>query len=160
MRRTSRMARGLTLVELLGGLAIAGMLMVPLAALFQDAAESSAAGRAALDLNADLRFALDRVATQAAAATIPAIPAGGADVPDVSTWLAPLTYTLSGTNLVETDPTPKTGHTSVIAANVAAFRLSAPDIAAGQPLIKVELTLASGTASVSGVRSFRLGAAP
>jgi prepilin-type N-terminal cleavage/methylation domain-containing protein len=152
---------GLTLIELLGALAIAAVLMVPLAALFQDAAETDVAGRTALDLNADLRFALDRIATEVSALAQPALPPGGADVPPVSAWLSPLSYTLSttptGTNLVETDTTPKTGQTSIIAANVSAFKLSAPDMAAGQPLVQVDLTLSANGVSVSGTRTVRLG---
>lgn len=159
-RMPSCRARGLTLVEVLGALAVAAVLMVPLAALLQDAAASSVAGRAALDLNADLRFALDHIAANVSTLTPTPLPPAGADVPPVSAWLSPLTYTLSatptGTNLVETDTTPKTGHTGVIASNVSAFSLSAPDMAAGQPLVRVDLTLSANGVSVSGTRTVRL----
>jgi hypothetical protein len=174
------LARGLALAELLVGLAIGALLMAPLAGLLQDAAGSGASGRAALDLNTELRFALGRIGTRTAAATPWAYTLqyagnGSAAVPDLSTWLqtqitlgkdptaVTTTYALSGNpqtgaNLVETqtDAAGNTIATSVIASNVTAFKLSAPDMPVGQPLVKAELTLSSGGVSVSGARTFRL----
>lgn len=162
MKRPSLQA-GVTLVELLLGLAIAALLMAPLAALFQDAANASVGGRAALDLNQDLRFALDRIAATVTATPPAAIPDAGMDMPDVSTWLAfqgyTVVYTVANGNLVENQYDPKgtkLQSSSVIAANVSSFRLSAPDIATGQPLVKAELTLAANGASASGTRTIRL----
>jgi Tfp pilus assembly protein FimT len=173
-------ARGLVLAELLVALAIGALLTVPLAALLQDAAASGASGRAALDLNADLRFALSRIGTRASAATpwpytLQYAGNGSALVPDLSTWLqtettigkttstVTTTYALSGNpqtgaSLVETqvDANGNTVATSIIASNVTAFTLSAPDMPVGQPLVKAELTLSSGGVSVSGARTFRL----
>lgn len=170
MNRTSRhRGYGLSLVELLMALAIGAVLMLPLAALFQDAAESGVAGRAALDLNGELRFALDRVAARVAATARPPLllapqqpRAGGqqqpasADTPAVAAWIAPLTYTVSGASLVETDPGATPPRSSVIAANVASFKLSAPDIGYGQGLVRIELTLTANGASASGARTVRL----
>lgn len=146
---------GLTLVELVLGLAVAAVLMIPLAGLFQSASGAGIATRAALDLNGDARFALDRIAQRAAAA---ASVSSGAPVADPNTWLAPLSYKLVGTDLVETDATPKTGRTGVIASNVGAFRLSAPEVGDGQAMLKIELTLAAQGASVSASRTVRVGA--
>jgi Tfp pilus assembly protein FimT len=171
--RVPHSQRGLSLVEVLGALAIAAVLMVPLAALFQGAADSGVTGRTAIDLNADLRFALDRIAARAAAVPQPTAPvatppqpappaAASTTMADASSLLAAYTYTLSpaqggtGLDLVETDPTPKTGHTSVIASNVQSFRVSTIDIAAGQPLVKIDLTLSANGASASGARIVRL----
>jgi len=150
-----RAQEGLTLVELLLGLAIAAVLMIPLAGLFQSASGAGIATRAALDLNGDARFALDRIAQRALAA--PSV-SSGAPVADPNTWLAPLNYKLVGTDLVETDATPKTGRASVIAANVSAFRLSAPDVGDGQAMLKIELTLSAQGASLSASRTVRVGA--
>lgn len=146
---------GLTLVELLFALAIAAVLMVPLAATFQTAAGSGIAVRAALDLNADARFALDRIARRAAVA--PSV-SSGAEVSDPGPWLAPLSYKRVGTSLVETDAMSTPARTSVIATNVSAFRLSVPDIGDGQAMMKIELTLAAQGRSVSASRTVRVGA--
>ena len=154
MRRAHEQ-RGLTLVELLLGLAIAAVLMIPLAGLFQSASGAAVATRAALDLNNDARFALDRIAQRALAA--PSV-SSGAPVADPNTWLAPLSYKLVGTDLVETDATPKSARSSVIAANVTAFRLSTPDVGDGQALLKIELTLGAQGGSVSASRTVRVGA--
>jgi Tfp pilus assembly protein FimT len=182
MRSQCERQGGLSLVELLLGLAIGAALMMPLAALFQDASESSAAGHAQLDLNGELRFALDRIAARAAVSTPWAIALasnyaanGMLTVPPLATWLqttvgsgkaavtTTTTYALignaqTGADLVETqaDTPGNATRTSVIASNVTTFRLSAPDLAYGQPLVKAELTLSKGGASVSGVRTFRL----
>jgi len=146
---------GLTLVELLFALAIAAILMVPLAATFQTAAGSGIAARAALDLNVDARFALDRIARRAAVA--PSV-SSGAEVSDPGPWLAPLSYKRVGASLVETDATSTPARTSVIATNVSAFRLSVPDIGDGQAMMKIELTLATQGGSVSASRTVRVGA--
>jgi Tfp pilus assembly protein FimT len=173
---------GLTLVELLLALGIGALLMAPLALMFQDGLDANAGSHAQLDLNGELRFALDRIAVRAAGSTPWAIalapsyaPNGMLTVPPLASWLqaAPTagkgtvstttTYALSGNpqvgaDLVETQTDSPGGatRTSVIASNVTAFRLTAPDAAYGQPLVKAELTLSKGGASASGVRTFRL----
>jgi hypothetical protein len=58
-------------------------------------------------------------------------------------------------NLVETNG----ARTSIIAANVTAFRLSAPEVGDGQPTLKIELTLQAQGNSVSASRSVRAGTA-
>ncbi|WP_036168254.1 prepilin-type N-terminal cleavage/methylation domain-containing protein [Massilia sp. 9096] len=160
-----RCDHGLSLVELLMALAISAVLLLPLAALLQDAMESGAVGRSALDLNGDLRFALDRVAARVTTAARPAqlqpqapppqFPPYG-DTPAVAAWIAPFAYSVSGTSLVETDPGVTPTRTSVIAANVASFKLSAVDTTYGQGLVRIELTLAANGASASGARTVRL----
>jgi Tfp pilus assembly protein PilW len=173
---------GLTLVELLLALGIGALLMAPLARLFQDAAESSAGGHAQLDLNTELRFALDHIAVRAAGSTPWPIalagsygPNGMLTVPPLTTWLqtatgagktavgTTTTYALvgnpqAGANLVETqiDSPGNATRTSIIASNVTVFRLTAPNAAYGQPLLRAELTLSKGSASASGFRTFRL----
>lgn len=153
---TSYRQRGLTLVELLVSLAIAAAVMAPLAAMFQGASDSSVSTRAALDLNREARFALDRISRSAAAA--PAVTVG-VNVADANTWLQ-TTYALSGANLVETDPTVKPTRTATVASGVTAFKLSVPDIGDGQAIMKVDMTLASGVNSVSVSRLVRVGSMP
>jgi Tfp pilus assembly protein FimT len=149
----SRRQGGLTLVELLLGLAITATLVAPLAAMFQTASDSSLSARGALDLNREARFALDRIARSAAAA--PAVTVG-ANAADPNTWLLP-TYTLAGTDLVETDTSVKPTRTSTIASNVTTFQLSVPDIGDGQALMKIDLKLEAGNNSVSVSRLVRVG---
>jgi len=172
-----RAHQGFTLVELLLGLAIAALLMVPLAAMFQSASGSAVATRAALDLNADARFALDRIARRVAALSP---VASGATVTDAgaAAWLGALSYTVVNGNLVEsgtataTAPAPgpataaagtapgiaSSAGTGVIASNVSAFRLSTPEVGDGQPVLKIDLRLEAGGSSVSASRTVRVGA--
>lgn len=146
MKRPLRNRQGWTLVELLLALAIGAALMVPLASLFQASSNSSIAAETAIDLNTDARFALERIATRAA--TLPLPPAGPAGI---DTKVLQSAYTVAGGNLVETDTR------AVIASNVAAFKLSIPDNGAGQPLLKIDLTLAAASGSVSASRTVRIG---
>ncbi|QBE65459.1 PilW family protein [Pseudoduganella lutea] len=140
---------GFTLVELLAGLAIAAILVLPLADLLRTGADSARITRAALDLNENARLALGRIARTAA--DTPEAKA----VTDVApaSWLAPVTYTLTGTDLVER----KAGISSVIASNVAAFELSAPEVVDGRPLLAIALTLSAEGTTVTRTRTVRVG---
>lgn len=153
---THQAQQGLSLVELLLGLAIGAVLMVPLAAMFQSASGSAVTTRAALDLNADARLVLDRIAQRAAAL---GSVSSGATVTDTSPWLAPLGYKVVGTDLVETDATPPgAARTRIVASNVGSFQLSAPEVGDGQVLLKIDLTLRAEGSSVSASRIVRVGA--
>lgn len=157
MRPAVHAQRGLTLVELLLAMVLTGLLMVPITTLVGQAVDDNVVTSATLAQDADLRFALDRIAARAAAKTPTAWPPAGADVPPATTWLAPVSYALSGSNLVETDTSVSPTRVSIIAANVSAFQLSAPDIADGQLLLTADITLAANGASVHGTRTIRLG---
>lgn len=148
--------QGFTLLELLLALAISAALLAPLASIFQSAADSGAGTRAGFDMNADARFALDRIATSVAALQ-PAATDVALD--DANNLLAPskLAYAQSGANLVETDSSVTPARSSVIATNVTAFRLSSPATGDGQPLMTIELTMASGGSTVSAARTVRIG---
>jgi type II secretory pathway pseudopilin PulG len=148
---------GWSLAELLIALALAAMLMVPLTTMFASAANGAVAARAARAPTADARFALGRIAARAAVA--PAITSSAAaQTPDA--WLAPYTYALVGTDLVETVAAPPPARSSVIAANVSAFALSAPDAGDGRALLKVDLTLTAQGNSVTVSRTLRAGVEP
>ena len=160
--------RGLTLVELLIGLALTAILMAPLAAMFQGTVQAGAATRAALDVNGDARFALDRIALRAATASSVSDGTGVIVQPGAAPATA-LKYAIVGTDLVESEYATSTSplsaiilamtptRTGVIASNAAAFKLSAP-ATGSQTLLRIDLTLAApGGAGVSVSRTVRVG---
>lgn len=166
-----RAQRGLTLIELLLALAMTAILMAPLAAMFQGAALTGAATRAALDLNADARFALDRIALRAATAYSMS-DATGVIVQTGASPATALKYAIVGTDLVESEyatttsvlgaiasivVAPSPTRTGIVASNAVAFKLTAPPTGS-QTLLKIDLTLAApGGASVSASRTVRAG---
>jgi len=168
-----RAQRGLTLAELLLALAITGVLMVPLAAMFQTAANSSVAVRGALDLNNDARFALDRIAVRAQTASMindskgtvlqpgsapaPALKYAIVDGKLVESEYATTTTTIL--SIIKTILAPTPPRVSTIAANVTAFQLSAP-ATNGQPLLKIAMTLAANGSEVNASRTVRVGSTP
>jgi len=176
----ARAQRGLTLVELLLGLAITAIVMAPLALMFQNAVNGAAAVTTALALNSDARFAVDRIARRAAAASMVSDSSGLVVQPGVAPAPA-LTYTIVGRDLVETENATKSGGTttilgtllttvvtllaptppvtSVIATNATSLKLSAP-ATGSQPLLKIELTLAAGGTTVNASRTIRVGSPP
>ncbi|HEX8604075.1 MAG TPA: prepilin-type N-terminal cleavage/methylation domain-containing protein [Pseudoduganella sp.] len=147
---------GFTLAELLGGLAIAAILLMPLADMLRSATESARSVRSALDLNNDARFALGRISRRASAAT--AVPVGARLAP--AALLAPFAYATEGTDLVETDKRVTPARKSVIAANVKDFRLTAPEVVDGLPLLTVEITLGADVNAITRTRTIRIGAQP
>jgi len=168
-----RAQRGLTLAELLLALAVTALLMVPLAGMFQTAANSGIAVRSALDLNSDARFALDRIGMRVQTASM--INDSNGTVLQPGTAPAPaLKYAIVDGNLVESEyatststiltiikiilaPAPR--RVSTIATNVTAFQLSAPNTN-GQPLLKIAMTLAANGSQVNASRTVRVGSAP
>lgn len=166
------MERGLTLAELLLALAMTAIVMVPLAGMFQTATSGALATRAALDLNSDARFALERIAQRATGASS-VRDANGVVVSPGAAPAPALTYTVVNGNLVETEnatttsligsiitillPTPP--RVSVIASNVVAIALSTPPTN-GQTLLKIDLSLAAGGAEVKASRTVRVGSPP
>jgi prepilin-type N-terminal cleavage/methylation domain-containing protein len=168
-----RAQRGLTLAELLLALAITGVLMVPLAAMFQTAANSGIAVRSALDLNSDARFALDRIAVRVQTASMindsngtvlqpgtapaPALKYAIVDGDLVESEYATSTSTILTTIKIILAPAPR--RVSTIATNVTAFQLSAPNTN-GQPLLTIAMTLAANGSQVDASRTVRVGSAP
>lgn len=159
-------ARGVTLVELLVGLAIAAIVLLPLTDMLRAGADSARFVRSGLDQNADARFAINRVAAQAASITTPK-PAPG-DVAEPAAWLAPMQYTLQNGALVETVPDPKPARSSVLLTGVRSFVTTVPEIGAGATLLRIDLVLdrpdcqpgANQTCTVSYSRTVRAGARP
>ena len=162
-----RPAAGFTLAELLIALVIAGIILLPLADMLHVGTDTARAVRSSLDAGADARFALDRITTRAGIATgaTPPQPASASAAAIAQAWLAPLQYTLKGSDLIETDTDPKSAHSSIIASNVASFKLEAPLPEPGwRQMLYVSLTL-DPVASACGAhcthaRTVRLGPTP
>jgi len=159
--------RGITLIELLVGMAIAAIVLLPLTDMLRVGADSARFVRANLDQNADARLAADRItariAAQASSTNGP--KPGTPPVGDPAAWLAPWQYKLANGALTETDPSPKSARTSVLATGVRSFALTVPEIGAGYPVLRIDLVLdrpdcqATGAAClVSYARTVRLGA--
>ena len=143
--------RGLSLVELLLGLAITALVMAPLVPMLQTAnATASVAGdQIALQREAD--FALERIAARIRAS---APSAKTIDKPS-SEWLKPAEYVFSNGALLE-----QQGKESyVLAESVTAFTLSGAMTDSAQPLIKVSLSLARGASSTTVAATVRMGTA-
>jgi len=160
---TPRPPRGYTLLELLVGLAIAAIVMLPLTDMLRAGVENARFVRAELDRNADARFAIGRIANQATRnGPVP----GPATAGNPAAWLAPLQYTLQNGVLVETDPTTGRVRQSVLATGVQSFALDIPDNGVGQPVLRIDLVLGRAdcdgggvqSCSVTYARSVRLGA--
>jgi prepilin-type N-terminal cleavage/methylation domain-containing protein len=161
-----RPAHGYTLLELMIGLTIAALVMLPLSEMLRAGADSARFVRAGLDQNADARFVLDRIVTQAARTDVP--PPNAANAGNPAAWLAPRQYMLTNGALVETAPVGKTVRTSVLATGVRAFDLRMPDVGAGRLVLRIDLVFdrpdcdasRGQDCSIAYARTVRLGAAP
>jgi prepilin-type N-terminal cleavage/methylation domain-containing protein len=159
-----RPAHGYTLLELMIGLTIAALVMLPLSEMLRAGADSARFVRAGLDQNADARFAIGRIVAQAANAKQP--DANNTD--NLAAWLTPLQYTLINGVLVETDTEAKPVRNSVLATGVRAFDLRMPDVGAGRRVLRIELVFdrpdcdssRGQDCSVAYARTVRLGSTP
>ena len=155
-----RPAHGYTLLELLIGLAIAALLMLPLSEMLRADADSARFVRAGLDQNADARFAIGRIVANAAEAP----PQKAKNTGNLAAWLATLPYALTNGVLVET----RSGAKMVLANGVRAFDLRMLDVGAGRPVLRIELVFdrpdcdvsRGQNCSIAYARTVRLGAAP
>jgi Tfp pilus assembly protein PilW len=147
-----RPARGTTLAELLVALAVAAIVLAPLARLMRTnaAASAVAADRVAVERDAD--FALERIAARVRATT-PALLAPNADSSTSGSWFGAVTFQLSSGKLVETS-----GATSrTLADNVTAFSITPNTVLTGQQLVLASVTLARGDASTTHSATVRMG---
>lgn len=145
-----RHAGGLSLVELLVVLAIAAMLLAPLAELLSTAGATAAASTGQLALEHEAGFALQRIASVARAApAVPLDPADGGGVRS-GTWFD-VSFELNGNKLTEKGSGPP----HVLARDVAAFDIRAPQ-QDGQQLVQASITLVRGNLSYSSGISVRL----
>jgi prepilin-type N-terminal cleavage/methylation domain-containing protein len=141
--------RGLSLIELLIGLAIGALVLAPLLPMLQTANAAARVTGDQVALERDADFALERIAARIRA-TAPSTALSGAS----SSWLAPVSYVLSNGTLVERQAnTPDLA----LADSVTDFQLGAPTVIAGRQLIQVSLSLARGDASVTANTTVRMG---
>lgn len=159
MAARSTYERGLTLVELLVGLALAALLLMPLAVLFQTAAQSAQAGGDQLEQAAQARFAARRIATTMraqAAVTLPATPDDtGTAIPGLRYWVR---RTGALPEVMETRPgAPGTTTPDRVLAVPATLAVTAPVASDGGQLISIVVSMTGGG---SASETVRLGSAP
>jgi len=146
--------RGYTLVELLLGLAIAAIILLPLADMLRTSADSARTVRSRLDLNAEANFAIEKIAARAAAVT------GTATAP--ADWLKLLGFEecRNTRELLEGATCSQPDRNATVAANVDKVDLSMPDTAT--PTLRIALTLSHPDVAgpVTRVRTVRVGAYP
>jgi Tfp pilus assembly protein PilW len=144
-------SRGLSLVELLLALALAAMMLAPLAAMMLNMATASAAAADRTALARDADFALTRIAAavRATPATLLTPPAnGGTD--DSNNWFD-VEFKWENGQLMQKHPD------GVLADNVTNFAITAPYVEAGQQLVQVSLTLARNDVAITSGLTLRLG---
>lgn len=129
MSRRPALQRGLSLIELLLGLAIMAMIMAPLVPMLETASAAARIGgsQAALEQEAD--FALERIAARIRA-TDPVVLSGAS-----ADWLTPAVYVVVDKTLFERQG----GNNYPLAEGVSDFRLEA--VAGTLPLIRISLAL-------------------
>jgi Tfp pilus assembly protein PilW len=159
MRAPLPRMHGLTLIELLVGLALTTMLLVAMTSMLQVSTAAGAASSAQLDLQEQAQFAVRRIARRIEQ-TPAAMLADKSDAASSANWLAPALFDLrKGTAPGTLALTETIGPVSTILAEpVGAFAITAAPVAAGRSVVTVALTLTSGDASASATVSVRLGA--
>jgi len=140
--------RGVSLVELLLGLAITALVLGPLVPLLQTANATTRIGgsQAALEREAD--FAIERISDRIrATAPSTALSANRDD------WLKPSVYVFTGGTLYE----QQAGVNYTLAESVTSFDLTAPVSTGGQQAIQVSLTLQRDGFSATSGATVRMG---
>lgn len=146
--------RGMTLVEVLVGLAITAVLMRTMTAMLTGATAASSAGAAQLDLQAQAQFVVQRIAAQIG--RIPTMPLP--DKTDNTTsapWNLSASYVWDPVAKTLSEITPTTTH--VIADSVSSFAITSPPVTAGQTTVAVSVTLTRGVATAAANASLRMG---
>ena len=140
---------GISLVELLLGLAITALVMAPLVPMLQTsfAATRIAGNQSALEQEAD--FALERIAARIRATA----PSADLSKPEAE-WLKPAVYVYTVADGTLREQQGKDSY--LLAESVTAFDLTAPAVN-GTPLITASLSLARDGASTTAVTTVRLG---
>lgn len=147
-------AAGLTLIELLIGLALTAMLMVAMTSMLQVSTAAGAVSAEQLDLQEQARFAVRRIA-QRIEQTPEAVLPDKSDDTNSGTWLMPALYDLRAGALSETIGSV----TSVLADNATSLRITTAPVAAGRSVVTVAFALKKGNAVASATVSVRVGAA-
>ena len=142
---------GLTLLELLLGLAITALVMAPLVPMLQTAAAAAGATGNQAALEQEANFALERIAARIRATA----PTAALKDKPYAEWLKPAVYTWNGATLTEKLDTK----TSILAESVTAFDMTVAGATSDEPLLTVSLGLANDTASTSATIVVRMGTA-
>jgi len=143
-----RYEHGLSLIELLLGLAITALVMAPLVPMFATASNAARITGDQAALEQDARLALTRIS-----ARIRATPPSTQLSANRADWLKPSVYVVSNGTLIE----QLGGINYVLAESVTAFTITAPPSAGGQALIQVSLSLARGGATTTTGATVRMG---
>lgn len=159
--------RGITLIELLIGMVISGIVLGAISGLVKLGADAQSSGRTANELTYQGRFALERISDRARLLAPKPLSLPAANT--TGNWFAPtgctaaacVMYCLNGSGqLIETTTadTACTGST-VIASNVSTFEAAMPNGAGAvdRSIAVIRLTLASGVNAVALSASVRLG---
>ncbi|HEX9174015.1 MAG TPA: prepilin-type N-terminal cleavage/methylation domain-containing protein [Telluria sp.] len=145
--------RGLSLVELLAGLAIAAAVMAPLVQMQSTAASAAVIVRTQLEAEREADFALERIVARVRS-TAPAALAANASEASSGNWFGSVTFLRVGEQLLERSG----GVDQVLAESVTDFRIVALASVGAQPLVQVSLTLAHAR-SASNEQALALAAA-
>lgn len=155
-RHAASREHGLSMIELLLGLAITALVMAPLVPMLATASTAARIADEQGTLERDADFALERIAARIRA-TAPA-----ADLRDkpVNDWLKPAIYSVSAAGaLVEQQGTETYPLTEPGSVGETDFILSVPLTEASQPAIRISLTMKRGAASTTAVATIRMGTA-
>lgn len=150
--------RGMTLVELLVGLAITALLLTSMTAMLRSAQAASEVTAAQLELQAQAQFALQRIAIQVGQTPNALLPAKSDDRNSLPWALnAGYTWDSKALTLSETIGTGTSTSTRVLADNVTSFAITSPQIATGQTLITATIVVTAGAASAAASITTRMG---
>ncbi|UVW28730.1 prepilin-type N-terminal cleavage/methylation domain-containing protein [Massilia sp. H6] len=152
MRRSHRHAQGLSLIELLLGLAVVALVMAPLLPMLETAHASARISAERRDLERDAQFALARISARVRAAT----PSPTLASQLQGDWFDPYSYLVVNGKLVERED-DKESSDRILAESVTDFRLNAPAVDAGAPMVEISLTLARGDAATTVNAAVRMG---
>ena len=152
-RRRCTRQHGISLVELLLGLAITALIMGPLVPMLQTASAAARMSGDRVTLEREAEFALERIAARI---RVTAPSKALIDKPS-DEWLKPAVYSVSNGVLVERQGS----ETHILAESVTAFSLTATAADSPQPLVTVSLSLGlpNGGASTSASATVRMGSA-
>lgn len=155
MSRARRWQAGLSLVELMLGLAISAIVIAPLAGMLTTSASAAAISGERLALEREASFVLERIAARVRA-TKHATLAPNSDTSTSGNWLGQYVFSLDGPVLKEQGP----GATRTLSEAVTAFSIVALPVAAGgTQAIQVTLTLGRGADTTSASSTVRMGGA-
>lgn len=165
---SSRRQHGLSLLELLLGLAITAVIMAPLLPMLDNAHAAARISAERQDLERSASFALQRIGARVRTSAPSSLLAS---LPRVD-WFKSVSFLLlrcdaSGACVTVDSCDPGTaacrlverekGVDRVLAESVTAFSIETPAVIAGQPLVEISLALARGQASTSASATVRMG---